>query len=123
MAIISALHPIRGPQRAVRFVQSPGRASDRTPAILWLTVALIALWSLRNGTLPNVSQALTAAVAIGALVLLGSVVPRFVVWVLLALVVAAALGTSPQLIAFLDRVRTGGLFPDGWQPPKWGALP
>lgn len=108
MALATALHPVKGPQRAVRFVASPGRASDRTPAILWLTIALLVIWSLRNGVLPNAAQTLTAAVAIGALVLLGSVAPRLVFWLLLALVVAAALGASPQIIAFLDQIRTRG---------------
>lgn len=104
----AALHPIRGPQRAARFVARPTREADRTPAILWLTLALLALWSLRNGALPNAGQALTAAIGIGILVLLGSVLPRFVFWVLFALVVAAALGASPQLIALLEQIRQRG---------------
>ncbi len=108
MALSAALHPVRGPQRAARFVARPSRESDRTPAILWLTIALLALWSLRNGSLPNAAQALTAAIGIGILVLAGSVLPRFIFWVLFALVVAAALGASPQLIALLDDLRRRG---------------
>lgn len=96
------------PRGAVRFVQSPGRASDRTPAILWLTIALLALWTLRNRAIPDAGQALTAAIAIGAVVLLGSVAPRLVVWILLALVVAATLGATPSLIAYLEQFRTRG---------------
>jgi hypothetical protein len=107
LAITAALHPINGPKRAVRYVASQHDA-DRTPAILWLTVALIVLWSLRNGRLPQAGEALIAALGVGLLVLAGSVAPRLVFWLLLALVVAASLGASPQLIAFLEQLRAKG---------------
>lgn len=98
------------PRAAVRFAQQGDvSSSDRIPAILWLSLGLLALWTVRNRQLPDGRQALTGAVAVGAIVLAGTVAPRVVVWLLLALLVAAAVGAAPQLGAIAAQLQSQGV--------------
>ncbi|MHB8420650.1 MAG: hypothetical protein ACYDCL_21470 [Myxococcales bacterium] len=100
------------PRTAIHAVSSPGAAvdqvrdgnvgtEDRLPAILWLTLAILALWTFRHGRLPSGPEAALASVAIAGIVLAGSVAPRVVFWLLFAIVIAAVIGGAPAIAKFL----------------------
>jgi hypothetical protein len=99
----TAIHPINGPKATVRYVANPSK-TNAVPAILWLVIALIAVTTLRNKALP--SPGTMGAIAIGTAVVvgIGTFVPRFVEWFLIALIVVVALGAAPQITAFLSDV-------------------
>ncbi len=82
---------------------------DNIPAILWLTIALLALWTLRHGRLPTPGEAATGGAAVAVVGLAGSVVPRLAVWVLLALLVAAAIGGAPAISSFIQGFSRSGV--------------
>jgi hypothetical protein len=87
------------PRKAAHFVARPGSASDRIPALIWIGLAILALVSVRQGRFPTPQQAGTMLVGLLLVILAGSIAPRVVTWVLLALLVAAGLGAAPQLMA------------------------
>ncbi len=89
------------PKGAVRYVNA-------VPAILWLVVGLVAVTTLRQKALPSPGTMGAIAIGTAVVVLVGTLVPRFVEWFLLALLVAVALGAAPQIQAFLTAV--GGNF-------------
>ncbi len=103
-----ARNPIPHVRRAVSYVNNPSER-NRTAAFLWIGVALLGLWMLRNKSFPDPRQAATGAVAIGAIVFVGSFVPKVVTWVLIALLAAATLGAAPQLTALLAQLQAKGL--------------
>ncbi len=83
--------------------------SDNVPAILWLALLLIGVWAVRHGRLPDPRSMATVVAAVGAVVLLGSVVPRLATWFLFALLLAAILGAGPQIAAFISNLASNGV--------------
>jgi hypothetical protein len=109
MAKLVSLRTI-SPRPAAQVVKTGDvSGTDNVPAILWLSLALIALWAVKNGRLPNPASMATLAAAVGAIVLVGSVVPRLAVWALLALLVAASVGAAPQIAALIAQVQAKGV--------------
>lgn len=99
---MASLHP----RKAVAYYQ--GRHSgNETPAILWLFLAVALVVTLRNGSLPSLSQAITLALAAGIIVGIGTFAPELVTLLLVALLIAGVLdvpGIGPFLNAAEGRV-------------------
>ena len=95
------------PRRAARFytgslTRSPS-SSDEIPALLWLWAGVVVLARLRSGDPTNFSGseiAVYGGVA-GVIVLLGRLMPRAVLLILVALLVAGALGAAPVVASAL----------------------
>ena len=98
------------PRRAARFytgslTRSPS-SSDEIPALLWLWVGVVALARLRSGEgfAPSSFSASEIAVyggAAGVIVVLGRFLPRAALLILVALLVAGALGAAPVVASAL----------------------
>jgi hypothetical protein len=101
---------ILGSQHAVTAVRKGDvSGSGNVPAILWLALLLIGVWSVRNGRLPDPRSMGMVVAAVGAIVLVGSVVPRVAVWALFALLFASVIGGAPTIAAFVNSLARNGV--------------
>lgn len=92
------------PRHGLAFFQGRQKG-NAIPAILLLVGLIVLLLTLRRGTLPTASEAVTIGLGAVGVVSAGTVAPTPVIAILAALLVAAALGT-PQLSPTLAAVQT-----------------
>ena len=98
------------PRPAAKLIQTGDvTGTDNIPAILLISLGLIALWAVRNGRLPSPQSIAMLAATVGFIVLVGSVVPRLAVWTLLALLVASAIGAAGPLSAIIAQAQASGI--------------
>ncbi len=121
---MASLRSKADPRRAARYytgslTRRPS-SSDEIPAMLWLWVAVVALARLRRGEgfAPSSFSASEVAVyggAAGAIIVAGRFLPRAVLLVLVALLVAGVLGAAPVVADALSSAqsRVAAALPSG----------
>jgi hypothetical protein len=83
-----------------------GKSGTRNwePALLWLVIAVVALNTIRTGSLPSGQEAVTWVGLSAGVVVAGAFAPGIVAALLVGLLIAGALGASDKIGSLVDHV-------------------